>query len=111
MISRGSPALLTMAIVAMSALAGVAHAANEPPDPVGGSPNVTIGGRPATRQGDGVSGGTSPNVFINGRPAATQGSRTECGGVVLGGSSNVFINGRPAATSGTPTSPCPGKAP
>ncbi|MCZ8184676.1 MAG: PAAR domain-containing protein [Beijerinckiaceae bacterium] len=95
-------ALAAMLIVA----AFPANAANEPPDPVGGSPNVTIGGQPAARQGDGVSGGTSPNVFINGRPAAIQGSRTDCGGVIVGGSSNVFINGRPAATAGSATTPC-----
>jgi uncharacterized Zn-binding protein involved in type VI secretion len=88
-----------------------AHAANEQPDPIGGAPDVTIGGKPATRQGDGVAGGTSPNVFINGRPAALQGSRTDCGGVVVGGASNVFINGRPAATAGSATTPCPDRAP
>lgn len=102
-----------LAILAAFTLLAVmpAAAANEPPDPVGGSPDVTIGGQPATRQGDGVVGGTSPNVFINGRPAAIQGSRTECGGVIVGGSSNVFINGRPAATAGSATTPCPPRGP
>jgi uncharacterized Zn-binding protein involved in type VI secretion len=90
---------------------GSVQAANEPPDPVGGSPNVTIGGKPALRQGDGVAGGTSPNVFINGRPAALQGSTTDCGGVVVGGTSNVMINGRAAASAGSATTPCPGKVP
>lgn len=108
---RGRPACRTL-LASLLLLAGLpARAANEPPDPVGGSPDVTIGGKPATRQGDGVAGGTSPNVFINGRPAAIQGSRTDCGGVVVGGASNVFINGRPAATAGSATTPCPDRAP
>ncbi|WP_284177850.1 PAAR domain-containing protein [Rhabdaerophilum sp. SD176] len=98
------PAVLAAILIAAALPAG---AANETPAPSGGSPNATIGGQPAVRQGDGVAGGTSPNVFINGRPAAIQGSRTDCGGVIVGGSSNVFINGRPAATSGSTTTPCP----
>lgn len=90
----------------LNAAALPAGAANEPPAPVGGSPDVTINGQPKARQGDGVAGDTSPNVLINGRPAAIQGSRTECGGVIVGGASNVFINGRPAATAGSATTPC-----
>lgn len=110
------------------------HAANEPPDPlvaqapsnptpsnpartmpsavVDGAHSVTIGGRPAARQGDNTGSGAplaggSANVIINGRPAATVGSQTECGGTILSGSSSVFINGKPVATSGSAVSPCP----
>jgi uncharacterized Zn-binding protein involved in type VI secretion len=101
--------------IAFALMAGLAIlpacAANEPPALHGGSPDVMIGNQPATRQGDGVSGGTSANVFINGRPAALQGSRTECGGVIVGGSSNVVIHGRPAATSGSASLPCAGRSP
>lgn len=102
---------VTLTLLVLVIGAGSVHAANEPPDPVGGSANVTIGGKPALRQGDGVAGGTSPNVFINGRPAALQGSTTNCGGVIVGGTSHVMINGRPAATAGSAATPCPGKAP
>lgn len=98
-------------LLTLAACAGGVRAANEPPDPVGGSPNVTIGGNPALRQGDGVVGGTSPNVFINGRPAALQGSTTNCGGVIVGGTNHVMINGRPAATAESAATPCAGKAP
>ncbi len=102
------PIPIRIAVSLMVTLAVIpALAANEPPPPLGGSPDVTIGSQPATRQGDGVSGGTSTNVFINGRPAALQGSQTECGGVVISGSPNVLINGRPAASTGSASTPCP----
>jgi uncharacterized Zn-binding protein involved in type VI secretion len=79
-----------------------------------GSPDVTIGGKPAARVGDGTASGApvvdgSPNVFINGRPAAIAGGRNGCGGVVVGGSSNVFINGKPAAQAGSQTTECGGR--
>jgi uncharacterized Zn-binding protein involved in type VI secretion len=47
-----------------------------PPSPaVEGSPNVTIGGAPALREGDRFADGSvvekgAPHVFINGKPAA-----------------------------------------
>jgi uncharacterized Zn-binding protein involved in type VI secretion len=75
-----------------------------------GSPDTTIGGKPAARTASGapvVEG--SRDVFINGRPAAIAGGRNGCGGVVVGGASNVFINGRPAAQVGSPTSDCKGR--
>src|SRR5260370_34884915 len=72
-----------------------------------GSPDTTIGGKPAARVGDSTASGApvvegSRDVFINGRPAAIAGGRNGCGGVVVGGSSNVFINGRPAREAGSP---------
>jgi uncharacterized Zn-binding protein involved in type VI secretion len=81
---------------------------------IGGSDNVSVGGRPAARSGDATDKGDalvqgSPNVFINGRPATTVGDSTACGGVTVGGSSNVFINGKPVARSGDLTSGCPQK--
>ncbi|WP_246731829.1 PAAR domain-containing protein, partial [Methylocapsa sp. S129] len=57
---------------------------------VGGSPDVSIGGASAARQGDTARDGSpvvqgSPNVFINGRPAATAGGKIGCGGAIVGG--------------------------
>jgi uncharacterized Zn-binding protein involved in type VI secretion len=77
-----------------------------------GSENVSIGGKPAARQGDTTTGGNvivegSKNVFINGKPAAVTSGKTSCGGVVVGGGGNVFINGKPAARSGDQASGCP----
>ncbi|MEH2508815.1 putative Zn-binding protein involved in type VI secretion [Nitrobacteraceae bacterium AZCC 1564] len=77
-----------------------------------GSDNVSIGGKPAARQGDTTTGGNvivegSKNVFINGKPAAITSDKTNCGGVVIGGGGGVFINGKPAARSGDQTSGCP----
>jgi uncharacterized Zn-binding protein involved in type VI secretion len=79
-----------------------------------GSPDTTIGGKPAARVGDGTAAGApvvegSPNVFINGRPAAIAGGRSGCGGVVVGGSSNVFVNGKPAAQAGSQMTECSGR--
>jgi uncharacterized Zn-binding protein involved in type VI secretion len=75
-----------------------------------GSPDVSVGGASAARQGDvskdGPVVGGSPDVFINGRPAATAGAKTACGGAIVGGASNVFINGRPLARSGDATTGC-----
>jgi uncharacterized Zn-binding protein involved in type VI secretion len=81
-----------------------------------GSGNTSIGGLPAARKGDAVTGEGSvvegsPNVFINGRPAGTVGDRTGCGGTVVGGGAGVFINGKPAARTGDLTTGCPGKSP
>lgn len=79
-----------------------------------GSHDVTIGGKPAARAGDGTTSGAplvegSPNVLINGRPAAIAGGRTGCSGVVVGGSANVLINGKPAAQAGSQTTDCQGR--
>src|SRR5258708_37587864 len=73
-----------------------------------GSPDTTIGGKPAARVGDSTASGApvvegSRDVFINGRPAAIAGGRNGCGGVVVGGSSKGVINGRPAAPAGSPS--------
>jgi uncharacterized Zn-binding protein involved in type VI secretion len=77
---------------------------------VNGSPDVSVGGASAARQGDvskdGAVVGGSPDVFINGRPAATAGGKTACGGAVVGGAGNVFINGKPVARSGDATTGC-----
>ena len=105
----------TLKITALAACviahAGTAHAVNEPPDPLIGTPSVTVEGKPAARQGD-RTGRTivrdgSTNVFINGRPAATVGSQTECGGTIITGSSSVFINGKPMANGSSIVTPCP----
>ncbi len=77
------------------------------------SPNVSIGGIGATRQGDATSAGApvitgSPDVFINGKPAARSGDVTGCNGVVVGSGANVFINGKPAARLGDQAN-CPGR--
>jgi len=89
-----------------------ARAQSAAPAPlVAGSPDVSVGGAPAARQGD-TSGDGAPvvagshDVFINGRPAVTAGARTACGGVVMGGGANVFINGKPLARAGDATSGC-----
>jgi len=79
-----------------------------------GSGNTSIGGLPATRQGDATDGsgtvvGGSKDVFINGKPAVTTGDRTGCGGVTVGSGGGVFINGKPAARAGDLTTGCPGK--
>lgn len=76
-----------------------------------GSPDVSVGGVSAARQGDATMDGSpivtgSPNVFINGRPAETAGGRIACGGAVVGGASNVFVNGKPLARAGDTTTGC-----
>jgi uncharacterized Zn-binding protein involved in type VI secretion len=76
-----------------------------------GSPDVSVGGSSAARQGDTTKGGGpvvqgSPDVFINGKPAATAGDATACGGAVVGGSSSVFVNGKPLARTGDNTQGC-----
>ncbi|MBT9287900.1 PAAR domain-containing protein [Prosthecodimorpha staleyi] len=95
--------------------AGSAQADGATPGVVaGGSPDVTVNGRPAaqtgtTATGGGVIVGGSPNVFINGKPAALAGSGTDCGGVVVGGSANVLVNGKPLASAGSAATGCPGR--
>lgn len=79
-----------------------------------GSGDVSVGGQPAARKGDVVTGGDtlvegSSNVFINGKPAVTVGGRTGCGGATVSGSSNVFVNGKPLARAGDITAGCPEK--
>jgi uncharacterized Zn-binding protein involved in type VI secretion len=85
--------------------------AEEPAAIVGGSPDVSVGGVSAARQGDAISGGApvvkgSSDVFINGRPAGTAGARTACGGAVAGGTPTVFVNGKPLARTGDATTGC-----
>ncbi len=78
-----------------------------PPTPVcSGSPNVSIDGMPAGRQGDplvphakpkhpphgrSIAAGSS-SVFINGKPAAKSGKSVSCGGSTQGGGT-VTIGG------------------
>jgi uncharacterized Zn-binding protein involved in type VI secretion len=81
------------------------------PGVVSGSPDVSVGGAPAARQGDSLKDGApvvqgSPDVFINGKPAATAGGKTACGGAVLGGAANVFVNGKPLARAGDSATDC-----
>ena len=78
---------------------------------VGGSPDVSVGGGAAARQGDATKDGApvvqaSPDVFINGKPAAMAGGKTACGGAVVSGASNVFVNGKPLARAGDATTGC-----
>jgi uncharacterized Zn-binding protein involved in type VI secretion len=89
-----------------------ANAQSPPPQSGGpiiqGSPDVSVGGSSAARQGDTTKNGGpvvqgSPDVFINGKPATTSGDSTACGGAVVGGSSNVFVNGKPLARTGDNT--------
>ena len=59
-----------------------------------GSPDVSVGGSNAARQGDTTKNGEpvvqgSPNVFINRKPAAIMGDRTVCGGAVANGSTST----------------------
>ncbi|ARP97108.1 PAAR domain-containing protein [Bordetella genomosp. 13] len=77
-----------------------------PPTPcIGASPDVSIDGRPAVRQGDpfgsharpdesdharSLAGG-SGSVFINGKPAGRIGDPISCGGQVAEGSDTVSI--------------------
>ncbi len=75
---------------------------------VRGSPDVSVGGAGAARQGDAVKDGApivqgSSNVFINGKPAAIVGGRVGCGGAIVTGSSTVFVNGKPLARAGDNT--------
>lgn len=87
---------------------GSGHACHFPPTPAtGASPDVTIDGIPAVRQGDAyaphgcpscpepphprhLSGG-SGSVFINDRPAGRVGDPISCGGMAKTGSGTVFI--------------------
>ncbi|WP_424631215.1 PAAR domain-containing protein [Bradyrhizobium sp. SYSU BS000235] len=104
---------LVLALIATSSFPASAQERPGTPGVVNrGSESVSIGGKPAARQGDTTTGGNvvvegSKNVFINGKPAAVTNGKTSCGGVVVGGGGNVFINGKPAARSGDQTSGCP----
>jgi uncharacterized Zn-binding protein involved in type VI secretion len=104
--------------VAMALLPAAGAEAQSPPPTSGkiiqGSPDVSVDGGAAARQGDATQEGGavvqgSPDVFINGKPAATVGGRTGCGGAVVGGASNVFINGKPLARAGDKTTGCAAK--
>jgi uncharacterized Zn-binding protein involved in type VI secretion len=104
---------LLVAVTAVSPLAGVRAQSPAPSGPgiiVSGSPDVSVGGSSASRQGDAAKDGPivqgSPDVFINGRPAATSGAKTACGGAIAGGAASVFINGKPVARSGDATTGC-----
>jgi len=102
--------LSAIAVAPFLAVAAFAQDASQAPL-VGGSPDVSVGGAAAARQGDATKDGSpvvqgSPNVFINGRPAATAGGKTACGGAVTGGAPNVFINGKPLARAGDATAGC-----
>ncbi len=108
-----TPMFLAAPVILFCA-AGVAAAQSSPGVVTGGSADTTIGGKPATREGDDTTKGGpvvqgSPNVFINGKPAAIVGGNTGCGGVVISGSPHVFINGKPAATVGSQTTDCKGQ--
>jgi uncharacterized Zn-binding protein involved in type VI secretion len=103
---------LLVAAIAVSHVAGL-RAQNATPAGaiVNGSPDVAVGGSPASRQGDAAKDGApvaqgSPDVFINRRPAATAGAQTACGGAVVGGAPSVFVNGKPLARSGDATTGC-----
>ena len=111
-------AFLLRLFLAFAGLACVVAAADAQTPPaqrggpiIQGSPDVSVGGSSAARQGDAtMSGGPivqgSPDVFINGKPAATTGDVTACGGAIVGGSSNVFVNGKPLAHTGDNTQGC-----
>src|SRR5215468_2503483 len=107
--------LTSLLAVPVISCCGLTVVAAQPADVITqGSPDTTIGGKPAARVGDGTASGApvvegSRDVFINGRPAAIAGGRNGCGGVVIGGSSNVFINGKPAARLGSGTTECKGR--
>src|SRR5262245_18436133 len=104
--------LMLLLAVPVISCCGLTVVAAQPADVIKqGSPDTTIGGKPAARVGDGTASGApmvqgSRDVFINGRLAAIAGGRNACGGVVVGGSSNVFINGRAAAQAWSSTSDC-----
>ena len=103
---------LVLALIATSPPVSAQERPGTPGVIMKGSDNVSIGGKPAARQGDTTSGGNvvvegSKNVFINGKPAAVTNDKTSCGGVVIGGGGNLFMNGKPAARSGDQTSGCP----
>ena len=105
---------LLLAFAGVACFLAVAHA--QTPSPSGGpiiqgSPDVSVGGSSAARQGDATKNGEpivqgSPDVFINGKPAATMGDSTACGGAIVSGSSNVFVNGKPLARTGDSTQGC-----
>ena len=79
-----------------------------PPTPcTGASPDVSIDGRAAVREGDPFAPHARPDesdharnlaagstsVFINGKPAGRIGDKISCGGQIAEGSETVFIGG------------------
>jgi uncharacterized Zn-binding protein involved in type VI secretion len=118
MTSTDGAALLLRLFLACAGIACVLAVANaQTPSPqsggpiIQGSPDVSVGGNSAARQGDTTKTGApivqgSPDVFINGKPAAVSGDSTACGGAVVGGSSSVFVNGKPLARTGDNTRGC-----
>ncbi|SAI37221.1 Uncharacterized conserved protein [Bordetella ansorpii] len=79
-----------------------------PPTPcIGASPDVSIDGKPAVREGDPFASHARPNeadharalatgsssVFINGKAAGRIGDPISCGGQIAEGSETVFIGG------------------
>ena len=100
---------LSLAVAALPA--GRSLSQTDPGPIVGGSPDVSVGGAAAARQGDATKEGApvvqgSPDVFINGKPAATAGGKTACGGAVVSGTAHVFVNGKPLARAGDSTTGC-----
>ena len=117
-LDRMEQALLVRLFLVFAGVACCLALANaETPSPpsdapiVEGSPDVSVGGSGAARQGDSTKDGGpvvqgSPNVFINGKPAAVVGDGTACGGLIVGGSSSVFVNGKPLARIGDNAKGC-----
>lgn len=88
---------------------GSGHDCHFPPtSAIGGSPDVSIDGRPALRVGDAYDAhgcpscpapshdrqlaAGSPTVFINGRPAGRIGDAISCGGAAATGSGTVVLD-------------------
>ena len=108
---RFRPNLLAIALTLPPLVGASAQTSSSPGIVTQGSPDVSVGGAGAARQGDATTGGApvvegSPDVFINGKPAVTAGGRVGCGGAVIGGSSSVFVNGKPLARAGDKTQGC-----
>jgi uncharacterized Zn-binding protein involved in type VI secretion len=113
-LARQAAFSLFLAFAGMAYFLATANAQSPSPQSGGpiiqGSPDVSIGGTGAARQGDATKNGEpivqgSPDVLINGKPAATRGDSTACG-TIVGGSSNVFVNGKPLARNGDNTQGC-----
>lgn len=109
--------MLRLVLAFAGAVCFLAEANAQSPSPqsggpiIQGSPDVSVGGSGAARQGDVTKNREpivqgSPNVFINGKPAAIMGDGTACGGALVSGSSNVFVNGKPLARTGDNTQGC-----
>lgn len=92
---------------------GQGHACFPDTPVIEGSPDISINGKAAARQGDAVAlhGCPCPNtphgmharaiaagsstVSFNGKPAARINDAIDCGGMIASGSSNVFIGDTP----------------